>query len=381
MLRTPPTKHMRNVSNNYKNSNIMTSETEILNFKEQLTTRLNSKFPAFDKCWEDIVNVLGNDFVGLIRDRFKDELQLFKEISQFQFSVVIDNNFIFGQIKNVIEKNKKIEDSFIYKLVKAKHIDVFAPPKLKDELYDKIQTVLTTENKLAEEYANLLIKGIIIKDAQWIEEWKNANNLIGHIDRDDVPYLALAFHNKSHAIISNDKVFKKQGSCKSWNIPDTDKVITSYNSGFISFCFIGASMSILKMIWQTLISIFKIIGELILEIITVIGMLVYGAFDLLINKIPPWISLSIFALGVGVAIFSEDFRKKGADFLEKTGEIAKAIIEKVESFIKWMYEIVKEFWAVFKPVGITGLEIAGYFALEFQLMSLQIEKLDNERAK
>lgn len=86
----------------------MTSENEILNFKEQLATKLYSKFPTFEKCWEDIANVLGNDFVGLIRDKFEDELQLFKEISQFRLSIVIDNNFIFGQIKNAIGKKLRI---------------------------------------------------------------------------------------------------------------------------------------------------------------------------------------------------------------------------------------------------------------------------------
>ncbi len=359
----------------------MTDEKEILKFKNQLATNLNNKFPTFEEKWNEIVKSLGNNFVGLVKEKFKDELQLFKEISQFRFSIVIDNNFIFGQIKNVVEKNKNIENSFIYKLVNSSYIDVYAPFKLKEELYDKITTVLKVNNKLAEEYANQLIKKILIKDAQWIDEWKKANNLIGHIDQDDVPYLALALHTESHAIISNDKIFKKQGLSKSWNIQDTDKIITSYNSGYISFCFIGTSMSIIELIWKTIVSIFKMIGEILLEIITGIGMLVVGAFDFLINKVPPWISLSILAIGIGTTIFSEDFRKVGKDVLIKTGNIAKKIIVKIEDFLKWLIEIVKEFWEIFKPIGITGLEIAGYFTLEYELMTLQVAKLEDERAK
>ena len=359
----------------------MTNENEILKFKNQLATNLDSKFPTFEEKWKEIVKSLGNNFVGLIKDKFQDELKLFKEISQFRFSIVIDNNFIFGQIKNIVEKDKNIESSFIYKLVNSTYIDVYAPFKLKDELYDKIHKVLKVKNKLAEKYANILIERIIIKDAQWIEEWKKANNLIGHIDQDDVPYLALAFHTESHAIISNDKIFKKQGLSKSWNIQDTDKIITSYNSGFISFCFIGASMSIIELIWKTIVSIFKIIGEILLELITATGMLVVGAVDFLINKIPPWIYISLLIIGVGAAIFSDDFRKEGKDILIKTGNIAKNIIVKIDSFLKWLVEIIKEFWEIFKPIGITGLEIAGYFILEYELMTLQVAKLDDERAK
>ena len=73
-------------------------------FKNQLATNLNNKFPTFEEKWNEIVKSLGNNFVGLVKEKFKDELQLFKEISQFRFSIVIDNNFIFGQIKNVVEK-------------------------------------------------------------------------------------------------------------------------------------------------------------------------------------------------------------------------------------------------------------------------------------
>lgn len=359
----------------------MTDEKEILAFKEQLGKKLNEKFPTFEDQWSNIVKSLGNSFVGIVREKFKDELQLFKEISKFRFSIVIDNNFIFGQIKHVVEKNKRIESSFIYKLINSNYIDIYGPHKLKEELYDKIENVLTINNEIAAKYANLLLEKIVIKDAYWIDEWKKANNLIGHIDQDDVPYLALAFHTESHAIISNDKIFKTQGLSKSWNIHDTDKVITSYNSGFISFCFIGAGMKILELVWKTIVSIFKIIGEILLEIITVVGMLVIGAIEFIVEKIPAWLSLSALATVVVAAIFSEDFRNFGKDILIKTGNAAKKAIVKIEEFIKWLIKMVKEFWEIFKPIGITGLEIAGYFTLEYELMNIQVEKLDNERAK
>ena len=359
----------------------MINEKEILEFKNQLATNLNKKFPEFEEIWNEIVKSLGHSFVGLVKENLKDELKLFKEISNFRFSVVIDNNFIFGQIKNAVEKNKNIENSFIYKLVNSSYIDVYAPFKLKEELYDKISTVLKDNNKLAEKYANQLIEKIIIKDAQWIDEWKKANNLIGHIDEDDVPYLALAFHVESHAIISNDKIFKKQGLSKSWNIQETDKIITSYNSGFISFCFIGTSMLIIELIWKTIVSIFKIIEEIFLEIITGIGLLVVGSVDFLLNNVPSWVLLLILAIGIGASVFSEDFKKVGEVILIKIKNIVKKIIVKIKNFLKWVIEIIKEFWEIFKPVGITGLEILGYFILEYELMTLQVAKLENERAK
>lgn len=359
----------------------MPKEKNLKDFKNHLANNLDAKFPGFEKEWYNIVRLLGNDFVNSMKGQFQDELSMFKEISQFRFSIVIDNNFIFGQIKNVVEKNLDIEDSFVYKLVNSANTNIYGPYKLKEELYDKLLTVLSVNNELAKSYADLLIEKIIIKDAQWTNEWKKANNLIGHIDQDDVPYLALAFHQESHAIISNDKIFSKQGASKTWDIQDADKIITSYNSGFMSFCFIGTGISIMDLIWKTFVSIFKVIGEILLEIISGIGMLVVGTIDILVNTVPPWLSLSLLALGIGAAILSEDFREVSKEILVETGKIAKKIIVKIEKTLAWLIEVVQELWEVFKPLGITSLEFAGYFLLEYELMSIEVAKLDDERAK
>lgn len=358
------------------------NEKDIKGVKKEIEDRLNEKFPDFDKSWNDIVKSLGNEFVGNVKKAFQDELEMFKEISQFRFSIVIDNNFIFGQIKSAVEKGGKIEDSFIYKLANATYIDVYAPFKLKEELYNKIYSVLKSNNELAEEYAELLIDKIEIKDAQWVDDWKKANNLFGDYDKDDVPYLALAFHKKSHAIISNDKIFKeKQGSSKTWNINETDEIITSYNSGFISFCFIGVGMKIIELIWKTIVTIFKVIGEILFEIIKMIGMLVVGAVEFLVTQVPPWLSLSLLAGGIIAFFASEKLREGSKDFLKEMGKVAKKLIQKIGEFLSWLIDMVKEFWEVFKPIGITALELAGYFMAEYELMNLEVEKLEKERAK
>ena len=358
----------------------MSEETEILDLKKQIKDNLETKLPSFEENWNEIVKTLGNDFVGWIKESFQKELNFFEDISEFRFSIVIDNNFIFGQIKSTIEKNRKIEDSFIYKLINSKYIDVFAPPKLKEELFDKVNNVLKINNELAVEYSNLLLEEIIIQDAQWIDEWKYANNLIGHIDEDDVPYLALAIHMKSHAIISKDAIFKKQGASKSWNIQETEKIINSYNSGFISFCFIGAGMSILEVIWKTIASIFKVIGEIVTELLYLAGIITIGAIDLIVDKIPPWLSISaLVGLAISAAL-SKDLRNSGKELLSELGEEIKILVNEIGKFLDWLTKQVGELWEVFKPIGITGLEIFGYFIFEYQQMAIHVEKLNKERA-
>lgn len=350
-------------------------------FKEQLAKQLDEKFPNFEKHWGNIVNSLGNEFVELIRERFKNEIQPFESISNFRFSVVIDNNFILGQIKNAVEKNIEIKHTFIYRLVNSNYIDVYGPYKLREELFIKIKNVLKVKNELAVEYANLLIKNIIIKDAYWVDEWKKANNLIGHIDEDDVPYLALAIHINSHAIISKDKIFHKQGASKAWKINDLDKIITSYNSGFISFCFLSTGVNILELVWKIIFSIFKVIGEILFELISSIGVLLDKSIQLILKNIPNELIYFFSSILVGVSLFSEDFRNYAKDIFKRIGDFTKKAINKIKGFINWLINLIKELWEIYKPIGITGLELAGYFSLELQIMMEQIEKLDKERAK
>ena len=207
----------------------------IENFKEIFEQNINEQFPEFNSTWKEIISKFGDGFVNSLKTQLSEEYQLFKEIKQFKLHMVIDNNFIFGQIKGLIEKSKPLEGSFIYRISNLKSVKIYAPPKLREELYDKIENVLTFNNQLARDFADKLLKKIIIKDAYWVENWIKASRQIGHIDQDDIPYLALAISINGHSIISKDNIFYKAGITQVWKIKDTEQVITNYNKGFISF--------------------------------------------------------------------------------------------------------------------------------------------------
>lgn len=86
----------------------------------------------------ELVNKVGDEFVNHIKTHFQSQYEIFREISDFQITVVVDNNFIFGQIKNIVERNKSLETSFIYRISKLSSVKIYAPPKLVEELFDKI---------------------------------------------------------------------------------------------------------------------------------------------------------------------------------------------------------------------------------------------------
>lgn len=346
------------------------------NIKEIVEKRLDEKFPDFKSAWHDLVKKVGDDFVNLLKDKFQDEYQLFKEISQFKISVVVDNNFVFGQLKRLAEKNEPLESSFIYRIANLKSVKIYAPPKLKEELQDKIETVLKVNNSLAKEYADRLLQQIEVKDAYWIDEWKKANNLIGKVDTDDVPYLALALDLGSHSIISNDKVFHTAGVTQVWSLKDTDQVITNYNKGFVSFCFLGTIPNIIQVIWDVFAAIFKVIGEILMTLLQGVALLAAGTITML-SGIPAEIWLILF----GIWLLSKEVQGFSKEMAIKIGEVVKTCLEYIGKFLNWLVDFIKQIFEVFKPIGITTLEFAAYFSAEYSELQLQVVKLDEQRAK
>jgi predicted nucleic acid-binding protein len=350
------------------------------NFKQELTQRLESKFPDFQKEWNSLVFSYGDSFVSSIRRAFSKELSPLKELASFKLSIVIDNNFLFSQINGVINNKSDIKDTFIYKLTSSKLVTIYAPFKIKDEIASKIKLKIKRDKKKAQEYADLILSKVIINDAQWACDWKKATTLIGDIDTDDVPYLALALHTESHSIISNDEVFGNQGSSKVWTISDTKNVLATYNSGFISFCIVGATTMIIKSFFDLLLIVLQLIGQLLIELLTAIGSIIAFGIDV-ISKIPSEILIILIGVYLGGLIFSDEFRESNLKGLENMETFLKKALDNFEKFIKDSANDLIEFLKEFKPIGMTILEILAFLTLEYKMMEDQIKKLEKERAK
>src|SRR5687768_4250287 len=74
--------------------------------KRNFSARLKQRFPNFEKEWIKLINEFGTEMVNLIKDRLSGEYSFLKELSQFRFKIIVDNNFIFSQIKGAIRKKK-----------------------------------------------------------------------------------------------------------------------------------------------------------------------------------------------------------------------------------------------------------------------------------
>lgn len=349
--------------------------------KQEIAQRLNKKFPSFDDKWKSIVHSLGSNFVNAFKDKFKDERGYFKEITMFKLIIVIDNNFIFGQIKGILKKKEAVEDSFLYKLANSRLSEVFAPPKIEEEVYRIIDREISKSEALkARELANKLLNMIKVKEAFWVEDWKKAHRTIGNIDNEDTPYFALAFSLKSHGIISYDKHFLKQGEIKVWNIESAGKIISNYNEGFMSFCCLAGIVEIVKLAYYLIVVTFKFIGELLMEIIQALIFMGTEVLKLL-AKVPYQIYLAILSLFLFGLAISEELRDKCKTILSNIGTELVNVLEIIGDILKVIIDFLQNAWEAFKPYGITTLEVTGYLLANYQILVEEVNKLEKGKAK
>lgn len=337
-----------------------------------------AKYPDLAKSWRHLKGNINNEFYAYLQGTIGSEFNIYEDLAKFQLSIVVDTNFVFGQIKKVVENKLDFETSFLHKILQCDFLKVYAPHLLKRELFDKISNVLEKGKMKAREYAKKVLKVIEIKDAQWVEDWIRAKQLIS--DRDDVPFLALAFDTRSHAILSNDKGFKQQNETRIWKINEIDNILTNYNGGLLAIQFNMSLPQILRLFWEVLGYLFKTIIDIVKAAIQSL-MSISKLLILTLGKIPSTVYYSALIIGLVAIIFSENaqnwVKKRITDFWGFIREIAR----NTKEFILWLMDLFKRFLNVFKDLGIKVVELFTFFISEIKKINLSIAELEASRAK
>ncbi len=337
--------------------------------RTDFSQRFKSRYPEFENAWNNLIREVGPELVNYIQEKIDGQKSFLSRLAKFKFKLVVDNNFIFGQIKGAIKKDKEIEKSFIYKLLTSRVIQVYAPPKLKEELLEKINQLIPEPNReQAIGYALMILSRIEIKDAQWVENWKKANSLIGEIDIDDVPYLALALEIESHAIMTLDDVFHKQGEVRAWKHGDVGKVISNYNSGFFSLLIVEQGSTLLYNIAAIFL---RLVRDLIIEVIDLLIMIASGVIRGL-SKVPWQIWLLLIGLGI---VFWDDFSKAGRDIFTYLKEKANEIVDQLKALVQEIYGMLSGILDITGLAATVTLEFLGYLLNDYGNLNNQLKEL------
>lgn len=129
--------------------------------------------------------------------------------------LVIDTNIVISAL---------IKDSWVRKIIVESGIELFTPDFTFEEI-DKHLHYICKKSSLSRE-ENLKVLGILsdyirIVDFEfYAHKIKDAKKIIGKIDENDIPFLALAMSFKNDGIWTNDKHFLRQKEVKIWRTKD-----------------------------------------------------------------------------------------------------------------------------------------------------------------
>lgn len=356
--------------------------------KNPYLDNLNKTIPDFEKLWRQLTLDIAEPTLNFIQQRLEEHLSLDQLLGLNKISVVVDNNFLFGYVSGFSNNEEadefsleKFKNTFVFKFINSNLFEIIAPPKLAEELYSKIEQKIHEEKQaVAKSCAEVLLKSIQLIDAPWVADHLKAKEMIGETDADDVPYLALAFHASSHAIISDDQVYKEQDISPSWSNSETKGLMIRCYSGVVSMFLSGISMASIYGLIKMMAIVFRFILDIIRTLIQAVLAMITSLFSLA-SKIPPvFIGLLISGLALW-AYFNYKNKPISKDDIPDTQEKLNRLIEKAELGLSKFSNSLNDWYDLFKPLAIGGVQILAYLATEFVLMQDELKQIELKKAQ
>lgn len=133
--------------------------------------------------------------------------------------VVDTNEIISALIRDFSSRRVLLSPRFFF----------YTPDFTLDEI-NKYIPLITRKSSLPRRHVLLLINDLlqrvqIIEFDKYRNKYAEAEKIIGEVDPDDVPFIALALSISNDGIWSNDKHFLKQERIKIWTTKDLIKLI------------------------------------------------------------------------------------------------------------------------------------------------------------
>lgn len=125
--------------------------------------------------------------------------------------LIVDTNIIISAL---------LKKSAVRSLIFDARLELYAPEFLFEEIEEHMDMIKERAGLTDSEI--LLILSLVsshinlVPKEDFSHKISDAEKVIGHIDEDDVPFVALAFSFPNEGIWTNDKDFTKQGEVKVW---------------------------------------------------------------------------------------------------------------------------------------------------------------------
>ncbi len=253
---------------------------------------------------------------------------------EMSLKLVVDTNTILSELISFAKKGK----SALYELAEGAFLSLHAPPKLIEEVEEKIPLIAKEKrlnrSRLTEVWKELFLPRIMITNVNDFLANLFGLATVGKRDMDDVPFVALNFSLKAHGIITADKDIMEQPEVRVWKVGKIRQLITIFKKGSFSF-FVSSRflLPLFRAVVQVGLLVLRALFEFACELARVGANLVKGLVKKL-SKLPLWIKL-LLGLSV-IAMFSMERTRRAAT------EVLRIAAESVAGFLSQIYESVKK---------------------------------------
>jgi len=129
--------------------------------------------------------------------------------------IILDTNIIIGAL---------LKDSTIRRMILDPSFEFYLPEYSIEEIEKHID-IITQRSGLNKENVHLLLHLLltnirVVPSEQLLNRYAEARRIIGGIDPEDIPFLALALAIPNDGIWTDDAHFHKQGKVKIWRTRD-----------------------------------------------------------------------------------------------------------------------------------------------------------------
>jgi len=140
--------------------------------------------------------------------------------SSKKMRLVIDANIL---ISALIKK-----ESVIRRILSLAFLNFYLPTFALEEIEEHIDYIINKSKLTKKEFIELLsflfTNIYIVKHKKFSSFYNKATNIIGSIDKEDIPYIALALSFQNDGIWTEDKHFEQQSKIKMWKTEELVKL-------------------------------------------------------------------------------------------------------------------------------------------------------------
>lgn len=298
----------------------------------------------------------------------------------FRLELTVDSNIVIAETFACLKHGS----SFLMRLLQSPFIKLYGPPELEEEVEEKIREKLPRGLNIgdAKRVARQLLARVEVVPSDLLDcnAIKEARSLIGGVDPEDVPFLALTFAIPAHGVATRDLAhFGQVPGLKIWRVGEAARVVALFRRGTFTFVILAEGLpAILRALYDLIVAFLAFLVDLGKEFVNMLEELAQGAWEAAASV--PWpIWAVVGGALVAALILSEDFRNWVGTGVVKVGEFLQKAAAAFVEFTQKVIAFLKELFTALRPLVDVAIAAVGFLFYETGQLVVQAQSLAQQR--